>query len=95
MGDDDCSDLHAFQHLQMHGDGAARGFLPRERSGAVEPRSDHPVTLGKRLSHAVSQPLGSTKTAASPATSFRAASGAATTGVPEAIASSTGRPKPS
>ena len=37
----------------------------------------------------------STTTAASPATSIRAASGTVTTGVPEAIASTTGRPNPS
>ena len=43
VGDDDGGDLHACQHLQIDGDGAARGLLPREQSRAVEPRGDQPV----------------------------------------------------
>ena len=31
VGDDDGGDLHAAEHLQIDGDGAARGLLPREQ----------------------------------------------------------------
>ena len=78
----------------------ARGPLPGERAGAIEAERAQPRALGGVAESAVSASRsasgsGSTSRAAPPQVSGSAVVSAATTGVPAAIASSTGSPKPS
>ena len=62
------------EHLEVDGDGAARRLLPRESRARSSPRGDQPVALGSARRTPSASRSGSTKTAASPATSRRAGS---------------------
>ena len=93
--DDDRGNLHVPSISRY----AASVFSAVARQLNARARSSPAATRRSRSASAVRMPSPScpsgAKIAASPATSRRAASGTATTGVPEAMASTTGSPNPS
>ena len=95
--DDDERGAHASSRQRPRRSSA--DALPREGRGALEPERDELVAAALRLGDAGRDRLGtrsaSTSTAAPPATSSVAPPPLVTTGVPQAIASRIGSPKPS
>ena len=97
VSDDDAGDAHV--QLSVNRECAARRLGPAELLRTREPGGDEPVAVGDCLlgcpAASASGSPGSTRTAASPATSGTAPALLATTGVPEAIDSEHRQAEPS